>query len=74
MCDEVEIVKEFCYLGNRLNANGGCEAVVTARTRVGWKKFRECGKILFGKIFSLQMKGKIYKSYQLCYMEAKRDV
>ena len=37
MCDEVETVKGFCYLGNRLNANGGCEAAVTARTRVGWK-------------------------------------
>ena len=63
MCDEVETVKGFCYLGNRLNANGGCEAVVTARTRVGWKKFSKCGKILFGTRFSLQMKGKIYKSF-----------
>ena len=42
MCDEVKIVKGFCYLGNRLNASGGCEAAVTARTRLGWKKFREC--------------------------------
>ena len=40
MCDEVETVKRFCYLGNRLNASGGCEATVTARTRVGGKKFR----------------------------------
>ena len=43
MCDKVETVKGFCYLGNRLNAGGECEAAVTARTRVGWKKFRECG-------------------------------
>ena len=50
MCDEVETVKGFCYLGNRLNASGRCEA---ARTRVGWKKFRECGEILFKKRFSL---------------------
>ena len=63
MCDKVETVKGFCYLGDRLNANGGCEAVVSARTRVGWKKFRECGKILFRKRFSLQMKEKIYKNY-----------
>ena len=34
MCDEVETVKEFCYLGNRLNASERCEAAVTARTRV----------------------------------------
>ena len=60
MCDEVETVKGFCYGSDRLNASGGCEAAVTSRTRVRWKKFRECGEILFGKRFSLWMKGKIY--------------
>ena len=34
---------------------------MTTRTRLGWKKFRECGEILFGKQFSVQMKEKIYK-------------
>ena len=63
MCDEMETVKKFCYLGDRSNASGGCEAAVTARTIVEWKKFEDCGEILFGKRFSLQMKGKIYKSY-----------
>ena len=52
MCNEVETVKGFCYLGDKLNASEGCEATVTARTRVGWKKFRVCGEILFGKRFS----------------------
>ena len=56
-------MKEFCYLGDRLNAIEGCEVTVTARTRVEWKKFRECGEILFGKRFALRMKGKISKSY-----------
>ena len=49
MHDEVETVKRFCYLGNRLNSSGRCEAAVTARTRLEWKKFRECGEILFRK-------------------------
>ena len=35
MCDEMETVKGFCYLGNRLNASERCEAALTARTRVG---------------------------------------
>ena len=35
MCDEVETVKGFCYLGDRLNASGVCEAAMTATTRVG---------------------------------------
>ena len=72
MCDEVETVKGFCYLGNTSNASEGCE--VTARIRVRWKKFKECGEILFGKKF-LRMKGKIYKSYErTAYKEAKHDV
>ena len=29
LCDEVETVNSFCYLGDRLNASGGCEAAVT---------------------------------------------
>ena len=51
MCDKVKTVKEFCYLGHWLNASGGCEAAVTARTRLGWKKFKEFVGILFGKRF-----------------------
>ena len=33
LCDEVETVREFTYLGDRVCADGGCEAAVTARTR-----------------------------------------
>ena len=29
LCNEVETVKGFCYLGDRLNASGGCETAVT---------------------------------------------
>ena len=35
LCNEVEIVNGFCYLGDRLNASGGCEAAVTARVIIG---------------------------------------
>ena len=34
MCDEVETTKGFCYLGDKLDARGGCEATVTARRRL----------------------------------------
>ena len=46
LCDEVETVKGFCYLGDRRNASGGCETAVTARVRMGWMKFRECRELL----------------------------
>ena len=44
---------EFTYLGDRVCVDGGCETVVTARTRYGWVMFRECGELLCGWRLSL---------------------
>ena len=60
LCDEVETVKGFCYLGDRLNTSGGCETAVTTRVRIEWMKFRECGELLLGR-FSLKMKGMVHR-------------
>ena len=60
--DQVDFVKSFCYLGDRLNASGGSEATVTVRTRIGWIKFKECGELLYGRKFSLKIKGRIFQS------------
>jgi len=60
LCDEVATVNLFCYLDGKLNASGGCEIAVTARTRLRWMKFRECGEFLYGKNFSLKLKGRVY--------------
>ena len=38
LCDEVETITEFTYLGDRVRAGEECEAAVTAITM-----FRECG-------------------------------
>ena len=59
LCDKVETVNGFCYLGDRPNASGGCEAAVTARLRIGWVRFRECGVLVLGNRFPLKMKGKV---------------
>ena len=61
LCDEVETVNGFCYLGDRLNSSGGYEAAVTARIRIGWVRFRKCGELLLESRFSLRMKGKVYR-------------
>ena len=61
LCDEVETVNGFCYLADRLNASGGCEAAVTARVRIRWVRFRECGELLLENRFPLKMKGKVYR-------------
>ena len=60
--DQVDFVKSFCYLGDKLIASGGSEAAVTARTRIGWIKFREGGELLHGRKFLLKMNGRIYQS------------
>ena len=39
LCNEVETENSFCYLEDRLNASGGCEAAVTTRVRIGWERF-----------------------------------
>ena len=46
-----------------MSAGGGYEAAVTARTRCGWVKFRECGELLYGMRFPLRLKGAVYKNY-----------
>jgi len=45
----LEKVDKFCYLGDMLDAGGGCDSAVTARVRSAWKKFCEYLTILTGK-------------------------
>ena len=59
--DEVETVKEYTYLGDRVSACGECEAAVTARTRCWWAKLRECSKLLYGRKFPLKLKGVVLR-------------
>ena len=60
--DDVGRVESFVYLGDELDAGGGCLSAVTARVRVGWRKFRELSGVLCGKKWSVKMKGKLYKA------------
>ena len=55
----LEKVDNFCYLGDMLDADGGCDSAVIARVRSAWKKFREYLPILSGKGL-VKLKGKIY--------------
>ena len=63
LCDEVETVSEYTSFGDRVSAGEGYEAAVTARTRCGWVKLRECGELLYGRRFSLGLKVVIYRSF-----------
>ena len=60
MNDGVGRVESFVYLGDKLNASGGCLSAVTARIRIGWMKFRELSGVLCGRKWSVKRKGRIY--------------
>ena len=64
----LEKVDKFCYLGDMLVADGGCDSAVTARVRSAWRKFCEYLPILTGKGFSLKLKGKVYATCVSCLM------
>ena len=40
----------------------GCEAAVTARTRCGWDKHRDCGELLYSRRFPLKLKEAVFRS------------
>ena len=63
LCDEVETVREFTYLDDRVSAGGGCETAVTARTGFGRVTYRECGELLYGRRFPLVLKVAVYEIY-----------
>ena len=63
LCDEMEAVREFTFLGDRVSAGGGCEFAVTARTRCWWVTFMEWDELLYGRRFPLMLKGAVYESY-----------
>ena len=57
---EYERVDKFCYLGDMLNQEGGCEHAILKRMQTGWLKFRELSGLLIGKGMSLKSKVIIY--------------
>lgn len=59
----LDIVDSFCYLGDTLDAGGGCEASITARVRAAWGKFRQLLPLLTSRGLSQTTRGKIYNTY-----------
>jgi len=51
----LEKVDKFCYLGDMLDADVGCDSEITTGVRSAWKKFRFHSN---WKGFSLKLKGR----------------
>ena len=60
--EQLEVVSNFCYLGDTTEAGAGVEAAVSTRIKKVWYKFRQLGAILTRKGLSLKVKGRVYDS------------
>ena len=49
---KLELVDNFCYLGDMLSVDGDADATVEARIRIGWHKFRQLVPLLTNKAVS----------------------
>jgi len=58
----LEVVDKFCYLGDMLSVDGDADAVVDARIRIGWNKFRKLVPLLTNRDISLIRRGRLYTS------------
>ena len=59
---KIEVVSEFCYLGDMLFSGGDCELASTVRCRTAWGKFRELIPILINKHHPLVSRGRVYST------------
>ena len=60
--EKLEVVPEFCYLGDMLSAGGGCELAAITRCKCAWGKFRQLLPLLTNRHLPLLSRGKMYSS------------
>ena len=60
--EKLEVVPEFCYLGDMLSAGGGCELAAITRCKCAWGKFRQLLPLLTNRLVPLLTRGKVYSS------------
>ena len=60
--EKLEVVPEFCYLGDMLSAGGGCKLAAITRCKCAWGKFRQLLPLLTNRLVPLLTRGKVYPS------------
>jgi len=58
----LEVVDNFCYLGDMLSVDGDADAAAEARIRTGWNKLRQLVPLLTNRDISLIRRGWLYRS------------
>ena len=69
----LKLMDKFCYLGDMLSVDGGADAAVETRIRIGWNKFRHLVLLLTNKDISLTVRGRLNSSVceAVCCMEVR---
>ncbi|MES9950323.1 MAG: reverse transcriptase domain-containing protein, partial [Candidatus Thiodiazotropha sp.] len=60
--EKLEVVPEFCYLGDMLSAGGGCELAAVTRCKCAWSKFRQLLPLLTNRHLPLLTRGRVYST------------
>ena len=60
---KLDVADSFCYLGDTIGAEGGCDLSVITRIRSAWGKFQELLPILTSRDLSYITLGQIYSTY-----------
>ena len=61
--DKLEVVTDFCYLGDMISAGGGCELSSITRCKSAWSKFRQLLPLLTNPHLLFTTRGQIYNPY-----------
>ena len=63
--EKLEVVPEFCYLGDMLSAGGGCELAAITRCKCAWGKFRQLLPLLTNRQVPLLTRSSCVRSVML---------
>jgi len=70
----LELVDEFCYLGDMLSVDWGADAAVETKIQIGWNKCRHFVPLLTNKDISLKVRGRLYSScVQSCMLHGSEN-
>ena len=58
----IEEVKQFCYLGDMLDSEGGVERAIRTRVATTWMKWREIAGLLINKSIPLKNRGRVFEA------------
>ena len=58
----LEIVDQFCYLGEMVSCEAGAREAVKARIRTAWTKWRELSSLLVNRNIPLKSRARIYSA------------